>query len=54
MKKLTFITFLIAFLSVFTFGQTLDEHFKKVKVVKVNTKDVLKKVSERKDVIWRF
>ncbi len=50
MKKLTFVTLLMAFLSVFTFGQTLEEHFKKVKVVKVDTKDVLKKVSERKDV----
>lgn len=50
MKKLTFIILLIAFLSVFTFGQTLEEHFKKVEVVKLDTKDILKKVSEGKPV----
>lgn len=48
MKKLPLISLLIAFLSVFTFGQTLEDHFKKVDVVTLDKKDILKSVNERK------
>lgn len=52
MKKLPLIALLITFLFVFSFGQEqeLDKHFKKVDVVKIDTNDTLKKVSERKPI----
>lgn len=50
MKRLIFILLCISFVSVITLGQGLSEHFKKVDVVKINVKDTLQQVSERKPV----